>query len=51
MVLVGGKIGFIGSLAEFQSSSLPDITFLTHPETGLHIIDTQASDPWKRDSS
>jgi hypothetical protein len=39
---------FTGSVAEFESSSLPAVTRLTRAETGTVISDYPLTDPWNK---
>ncbi|HSQ19592.1 MAG TPA: ATP-binding cassette domain-containing protein [Blastocatellia bacterium] len=48
MVLDAGRIVFTGSVAEFESSSLPEVVRLTHAESGTVISDFVTSDPWDK---
>lgn len=48
LVLDEGKIVFTGSVAEFEASSLPAVTRLTHAETGTLISDYPVTDPWDK---
>ena len=48
IVLDEGKIVFTGSVAEFEASSLPTVTRLTHPENGTVISDYPVTDPWDK---
>jgi phospholipid/cholesterol/gamma-HCH transport system ATP-binding protein len=46
MVLEEGKIAFLGTADEFEKSSLPGVTQLTHPNTDMHVTDSIVADPW-----
>jgi len=48
MVLNAGKIIFMGSVAEFESSSLPAVTRLTNADNGTVISNFVTSDPWDK---
>lgn len=48
IVLDGGRIVFTGSVAEFEGSSLPAVTLLTHAEGGVVISGSAPSDPWDK---
>lgn len=48
MVLDAGRIVFTGSVAEFESSSLPEVVRLTHAENGTVISDFVTTDPWDK---
>ncbi len=48
IVLDGGRIVFSGSVAEFESSSLPMVTRLTKPESGTVIAGLAVADPWDK---
>jgi phospholipid/cholesterol/gamma-HCH transport system ATP-binding protein len=46
MMLDEGEIGFYGTPEEFQQSALPAVRYLTHPETGMRIVEFDIPDPW-----
>lgn len=48
IVLDAGQIVFTGSVAEFESSSLPAASRLTHADNGTIISSFVTSDPWDR---
>jgi len=48
MVLDNGSAVFFGSVAEFASSVLPQVTLLTHPPSSAPPTDTYIPDPWAR---
>lgn len=48
IVLDEGKIVFSGTVAEFESSSLPAVTRLTHADNGTVISDYPVTDPWDK---
>ena len=48
MVLEDGQIVFTGSVAEFESSSLPAVTRLTNADNGTVISNFATSDPWDK---
>ena len=48
MVLDAGRIVFTGSAAEFEGSSLPAVTRLTHADNGTTISSFATSDPWDK---
>jgi hypothetical protein len=48
IVLDGGRIVFTGSVGEFEASSLPAVTRLTHAENETVISDFATSDPWDK---
>jgi len=48
IVLDEGRIVFTGSVAEFEASSLPEVTRLTHAENGTVLSDYVTSDPWDK---
>lgn len=47
LLLDEGRIGFFGSVAEFQSSNLPAVTRMTRPEPGAPVTTGYVADPWK----
>jgi len=47
VVLVEGKVVFTGSVADFESSTLPAVTHLTR-ESGANMSDFLTSDPWDK---
>ena len=49
MVLEAGRIGFSGSVAEFEASTLPVVTRLTHAENGTTFSNFYTSDPWNKE--
>jgi|SRR5687767_5510828 len=49
MVLEEGRIAFIGSLKEFESSNLPAIKQLATLDTHDHSRDPYFTDPWDKD--
>lgn len=48
LVLDAGEIVLFGSPADFESSAIPAVTLLTHPEASMHIGHTYTSDPWSK---
>ncbi len=48
MVLAGGHIVFTGSVEEFEQSSMPEVTRLTHADNGTVFSDFVTSDPWDK---
>jgi len=48
IVLDAGQIVFSGSVPEFESSSLPTVSRLTHADNGTVISDFPTSDPWDK---
>ncbi len=48
MVLDSGKIGFFGDVDEFEKSSLPAVTKLTHPAASLRVTNSYIADPWSK---
>jgi phospholipid/cholesterol/gamma-HCH transport system ATP-binding protein len=48
MVLEDGRIVFTGTSAEFESSTLPSVLKLTHPETGTRTETSINPDPWSK---
>lgn len=48
VVLDRGQIVFRGSVAEFEASSLPAVTLLTHAESGAPMADFLPADPWDK---
>jgi phospholipid/cholesterol/gamma-HCH transport system ATP-binding protein len=48
MLLDKGRIAFLGTSAEFESSTLPVVTRMTHPESGLRRSTEIVADPWSR---
>lgn len=48
MVLDAGRIVFTGSVDEFEGSSLPTVTRLTHADNGTTISNFATSDPWDK---
>ena len=48
MLLENGKLAFIGTPAEFISSNLPAVTYLTNAENGTQFSDYYAQDPWDK---
>jgi phospholipid/cholesterol/gamma-HCH transport system ATP-binding protein len=48
MVLDAGRIVFTGTVAEFEGSSLPTVTRLTHADNGTIISSFATSDPWDK---
>ena len=49
MVLDDGHIGFAGSVAEFEASTLPVVTRLTRAENGTTFSDFYTTDPWNKE--
>jgi hypothetical protein len=45
-VLESGRIAFLGDPDEFENSSLPAVTKLTHPSGSIRITDSYIADPW-----
>ena len=48
LVLEGGRIVFTGSVAEFETSSLPAVTRLTQADNGTVFSDYNPPDPWDK---
>jgi len=48
IVLDAGQIVFSGSVPEFESSSLPTVSRLTHADNGTVISDFPTYDPWDK---
>ncbi len=48
IVLDEGRIVFTGSVPEFEASSVPAVTRLTHADNGTVISDYAVSDPWDK---
>ena len=48
IVLDEGRIVFTGSVSEFEASTLPAVTRLTHADNGTVISDYFVSDPWDK---
>lgn len=48
IVLDEGRIVFTGSVPEFEASSVPAVTRLTHADNGTIISDYAVSDPWDK---
>lgn len=48
IVLDAGRIVFMGSVAEFESSSAPEVVRLTHADNGTVISDFRTNDPWDK---
>lgn len=48
MVLNAGQIVFMGSVEEFEQSSLPAVTHLTHADNGTTLSDYVTADPWDK---
>lgn len=48
IVLDRGKIVFTGSVAEFESSSIPEVVRLTEADNGTVISDFATTDPWDK---
>jgi phospholipid/cholesterol/gamma-HCH transport system ATP-binding protein len=48
IVLDAGQIVFTGNVPEFESSSLPAVSRLTHADNGTVISDFATSDPWDK---
>jgi phospholipid/cholesterol/gamma-HCH transport system ATP-binding protein len=48
IVLDAGQIVFSGSVPEFENSSLPTVSRLTHADNGTVISDFATSDPWDK---
>jgi phospholipid/cholesterol/gamma-HCH transport system ATP-binding protein len=46
MVLEQGRIAFLGSPAEFESSTLPAVTQLTAPTSEIRLGSSYIGDPW-----
>ena len=49
IVLDAGRIGFTGSVAEFEASTLPTVTRLTSAEDGTTFSDFHTADPWDKE--
>ena len=47
IVLEDGRVAFLGTPAQFESSSLVAVTRMTHPASGAPSTDTYIPDPWK----
>jgi len=48
LLLDRGKIAFLGSVSEFQSSNLPAVTLMTRPEPGAPFGTSYVAYPWSR---
>ena len=48
LLLDHGKIAFLGSATEFQSSDLPAVMLMTRPEPGAPFTTSYVADPWSR---
>lgn len=48
IVLEGGRIVFTGSVAEFESSAVPEVVRLTQAENGTVFSDFVTNDPWDK---
>jgi phospholipid/cholesterol/gamma-HCH transport system ATP-binding protein len=48
LLLDHGRIAFLGSVDEFESSDLPSVTLMTRPEPGAPITTAYIRDPWSR---
>jgi len=48
LVLDAGRAAFFGTPAEFESSGLPAVTRMTHPESSAPSTDSYLSDPWSK---
>jgi phospholipid/cholesterol/gamma-HCH transport system ATP-binding protein len=48
IVLDAGQIVFTGSVAEFEGSSLPAVSRLTHADNGTIISSFATSNPWDK---
>lgn len=48
MVLARGQIVFAGSIAEFQTSTLPEVTRLTEADNGTIFSDYAPANPWDK---
>jgi phospholipid/cholesterol/gamma-HCH transport system ATP-binding protein len=48
MLLDQGRIAFLGTAAEFSTSQLPAVTYLTRAENGTILSDFYTPDPWSR---
>ena len=47
IVLEDGRVAFLGTPGEFESSSLAAVTRMTHPASGAPPTDTYIPDPWR----
>jgi phospholipid/cholesterol/gamma-HCH transport system ATP-binding protein len=47
LLLDAGRIGFFGSVAEFERSTLPAVTRMTRLEPGAPVASSYVADPWK----
>lgn len=48
MMLDKGVIGFSGTSAEFESSRIPSVMYLTHAENGTILSNYYTPDPWSK---
>lgn len=48
LLLERGEIGFLGSVADFQSSNLAAVTRMTRPEPGAPFTTSYVADPWSK---
>jgi len=48
LVLEAGRIAFLGTPAEFESSEQPSVTRMTHPASSAPSTDTYIPDPWSK---
>lgn len=48
MLLDAGRVVFLGSVAEFQASTLPAVTRLTQADNGTVYSDFYTPDPWNK---
>lgn len=48
MVLQNGQIVFMGSVSEFQQSSLPSVMRLTHADNGTVVSHFETANPWDK---
>jgi hypothetical protein len=49
IVLDAGRIVFMGSVTEFEASTLPVVTRLTQAENGTSFSDFYTPDPWDKE--
>ena len=48
MVLQSGQIVFMGSVSEFEDSSLPAVRRLTNADNGTVLSHFETSNPWDK---
>jgi hypothetical protein len=47
LLLDEGRIGFFGSVAEFERSTLPAVTRMTRLEPNAPVVSSYVANPWK----